>query len=81
MENFKCHSKLCLITLRDKKGTHYITQVGTGNYNEKTNAQYTDLSLMTASPVIGGRRRGLFRNMLTDNLEGDTTPCWWPPTV
>ena len=70
MENFKCHSKLCLITLRDKKGTHYITQVGTGNYNEKTSALYTDLSVMTASPVIGDDGAAFFRNMLTDNLEG-----------
>lgn len=71
IENFKCHSKLCLITLQDKGGTHYITQVGTGNYNEKTNALYTDLSVMTASPVIGEDSAAFFRNMLTDNLEGE----------
>ncbi len=71
IENFKCHSKLCLITLQDKSGTHYITQVGTGNYNEKTSALYTDLSVMTASPVIGADGAAFFRNMLTDNLEGD----------
>ena len=71
IENFKCHSKLCLITLRDKEGTHYITQVGTGNYNEKTSALYTDLSVMTASPVIGADGAAFFRNMLTDNLEGE----------
>lgn len=71
MENFKCHSKLCLITLQDKSGTHYITQVGTGNYNEKTSALYTDLSVMTASPVIGADGAAFFRNMLTDNLEGE----------
>lgn len=71
IENFKCHSKLCLITLRDKSGTHYITQVGTGNYNEKTSALYTDLSIITASPVIGADGAAFFRNMLTDNLEGE----------
>ena len=71
IENFKCHSKLCLITLQDKEGTHYITQVGTGNYNEKTSALYTDLSVMTASPVIGADGAAFFRNMLTDNLEGE----------
>ena len=70
IENFKCHSKLCLITLQDKEGAHYITQVGTGNYNEKTSALYTDLSVMTASPVIGADGAAFFRNMLTDNLEG-----------
>lgn len=71
MENFKCHSKLCLITLQDREGTHYITQLGTGNYNEKTSALYTDLSIMTASPVIGADGAAFFRNMLTDNLEGE----------
>lgn len=71
IENFKCHSKLCHITLRDKHGTRYITQVGTGNYNEKTSALYTDLSVMTASPVIGEDGAAFFRNMLTANLEGE----------
>ena len=79
MENFKCHSKLCLITLQDKKGTHYITQVGTGNYNEKTSALYTDLSVMTASPSIGADGAAFFRNMLTDNLEGSYQTLWVAP--
>ena len=79
MENFKCHSKLCLITLQDKKGTHYITQVGTGNYNEKTSALYTDLSVMTASPSIGAAGAAFFRNMLTDNLEGSYQTLWVAP--
>lgn len=81
MENFKCHSKLCLITLRDKKGTHYITQVGTGNYNEKTSALYTDLSVMTASPVIGDDGAAFSATCSPTTWRGDTTPCWWPPTV
>ena len=71
IEHFKCHSKLCLITLKDREGTHYITQVGTGNYNETTSTLYTDLSVMTASPAIGADGAAFFRNMLTDNLEGD----------
>ncbi len=54
-ENIKVHSKVCLITRRDKGKIQYITQVGTGNYNEKTAKQYTDLCLMTARP---GDRRG-----------------------
>lgn len=71
MENFKCHSKICLITLQDRRGTQYITQVGTGNYNEKTSTLYTDLSVMTADPAIGADGAAFFRNMLTDNLEGE----------
>ena len=43
LENFKCHSKICLITSHKKGKYGYITQFGTGNYNEKTNAMYTDL--------------------------------------
>ena len=45
--------------------------LGTGNYNEKTNAMYTDLSLMTADPAIGEDATAFFRNMLTNNLEGE----------
>ena len=70
MEGFKCHSKICLITLRDKGKMHYITQIGTGNYNEKTNAMYTDLTLMTASERIGQDAVGFFRNMLVNDLAG-----------
>lgn len=60
MEDFKCHSKICLITLRN--GRH-ITQIGTGNYNEKTALQYTDLSLMTADEQIGLDSEAFFRNV------------------
>ena len=69
-EGFKCHSKICLITLRSHGKTSYITQIGTGNYNEKTNAMYTDLSLMTADPVIGEDTATFFRNMLVNKLDG-----------
>lgn len=69
-EGFKCHSKICLITLRSHNKTSYITQIGTGNYNEKTNAMYTDLSLMTADPAIGEDAAAYFRNMLVNKLDG-----------
>ena len=70
MEGFKCHSKICLITLRDKGKMRYITQIGTGNYNEKTNAMYTDLTLMTADEGIGQDAVRFFRNMLVNDLAG-----------
>ena len=73
MENYKCHSKICLITLRKKGKYRYITQIGTGNYNEKTNAMYTDLSIMTANQRIGEDGTAFFRNMLMGNLEGQYT--------
>lgn len=53
LEGYKVHSKLCLITRRGAEGIEYITQIGTGNYNEKTARLYTDLSLMTADERIG----------------------------
>ena len=67
---FKCHSKICLITLRAKDKTSYLTQIGTGNYNEKTNTMYTDLSLMTADPAIGEDAAAFFRNMPLNKLDG-----------
>ena len=69
-EGFKCHSKICLITLRSHNKTSYITQIGTGNYNEKTNAMYTDLSLMTSDQSIGEDAAAFFRNMLVNKLDG-----------
>ncbi|WP_279230126.1 polyphosphate kinase 1 [[Ruminococcus] torques] len=53
LEHYKVHSKLCLITRRGENGIQYITQIGTGNYNEKTARLYTDLSLMTADEQLG----------------------------
>ena len=53
LEGYKVHSKLCLITRKGEDGIEYITQIGTGNYNEKTARLYTDLSLMTANEQIG----------------------------
>lgn len=69
-EGFKCHSKLCLITIKSRHSVKHITQVGTGNYNEKTNAMYTDLSLMTADETIGNDAVTFFHNMLVNKLDG-----------
>ena len=70
VEEYKCHSKICLITLRKGDKLSYVTQIGTGNYNEHTNEQYTDLSLMTANEEIGRDGAAFFQNMLVGNLEG-----------
>ncbi|MCP1101616.1 polyphosphate kinase [Aequitasia blattaphilus] len=69
-DDYKVHSKVCLITYRTKTGFEYITQVGTGNYNEKTAAMYTDLSLMTANKRIGEDANNFFKNMSIGNLNG-----------
>lgn len=69
-EGYKVHSKICLITYRSRNEIQYITQIGTGNYNEKTAAMYTDLSLMTADPAIGRDASEFFKNMSIGNLTG-----------
>ena len=53
IEDYKVHSKVCLITYMDKGRIKRITQIGTGNYNEKTAKLYTDMSLITSAPEIG----------------------------
>lgn len=69
-DDYKAHSKLCLITsIRDNK-LHYITQIGTGNYNETTSHLYTDLSLLTADQIIGADASSFFQNMLIGRLDG-----------
>ena len=69
-EDYKVHSKICLITRRERGGVRYITQVGTGNYNEKTARQYTDVSLVTSSESIGMDVAQFFNNMAMSNLNG-----------
>ena len=69
-EDYKVHSKICLVTYRNRNEVQYITQIGTGNYNEKTAAMYTDLSLMTANPAIGKDAAEFFKNMSIGNLDG-----------
>ena len=61
LDGLKVHSKLCLILRRKGDEIKYITQVGTGNYNEKTSRLYTDLSVMTADPAIGHEASAVFQ--------------------
>ena len=79
IENFKCHSKLCLITLQDKEGTHYITQVGTGNYNEKTSEQYTDLSFISSDPLMGEDATRVFQALCVGEVVDSTQSLWVAP--
>ena len=71
-DHYKTHSKVCLITRVDEQGNvSYVTQVATGNYNEKTAKLYTDFSLMTANEAIGHDAKDLFDNIMLGNLEGE----------
>lgn len=80
---YKMHSKICLITFRNPKTENltYITQIGTGNYNESTAKQYTDFSLMTSSPEIGLDATDFFKNMSIGNLDGKYMHLLQSPTT
>ncbi|MDO5143108.1 MAG: polyphosphate kinase 1 [bacterium] len=68
LEHIKVHSKLCLIKRKSQDGLQYITQIGTGNYNERTSRLYTDLSLMTSRRSIGMEADAVFEAL----MEGET---------
>lgn len=67
IDGLKVHSKLCLITRKDDDEIQYITQIGTGNYNEKTARLYTDLALITSNPEIGKDAFNVFQAILLGN--------------
>lgn len=73
LNGFKVHSKLCLITRKTESGLSYITQVGTGNYNEKTSRLYTDLSLITADQEIGAEAAEVFACLLRGETIQETS--------
>lgn len=64
LDGYKVHSKLCLITRKNDNHVEYFTQIGTGNYNEKTSRLYTDLSLMTSDSAIGLEASNVFQALL-----------------
>lgn len=70
-ENCKCHAKICLITRRERNGFSYVTQIGTGNYNEKTSTLYTDFCMMTADPAVALDAVAFFQNILIGSLDGE----------
>lgn len=72
LEDYKVHSKLTLITRKQKGKYHYTTQIGTGNYNEKTSEQYTDLSFATTSQQIGEEAAKVFTDLAVERLVSDS---------
>lgn len=72
LDKLKVHSKLCLITRRKDHAISYITQIGTGNYNEKTAELYTDLSLMTANTDIGMEANEVFNALCMGQVMEET---------
>jgi polyphosphate kinase len=73
LPGYKVHSKLLLITRRVGNKIQYITQIGTGNYNEKTSRLYTDLSLMTANPEIGADASVVFNSLFMGSVVESST--------
>ena len=67
-DDYKVHSKLTLITKKSAHGYSYITQIGTGNYNEKTSELYTDYSFITADLGIGEEASNVFQNLAVQKL-------------
>ena len=79
LPQFKVHSKLCVITRQRGGNLSYITQVGTGNYNEVTGEQYTDLSLITADNVAGLDGEAAFASMSAGLLPETAQTLWIAP--
>ncbi len=77
--NYKVHSKICCITRQTENGLQYITQLGTGNYNEKTAKLYTDLSFITTDQKIGKDAMRFFRNMALENTSDEYKTLWVAP--
>ena len=75
----KVHSKLCVITRRQNGELRYITQVGTGNYNEVTGEQYTDLSLITAREQVGRDAEAVFTALAAGEIPPETKELWIAP--
>ena len=75
----KIHSKLCLITRQKNGQIQYFTQVGTGNYNEITSEQYTDLSVMTSRQAVGQDAAQVFDSLALGQVPGEAEAMWIAP--
>ncbi|MBQ3705350.1 MAG: polyphosphate kinase 1 [Clostridia bacterium] len=79
LPDHKVHSKLCLITLQHNGNLRRITQVGTGNYNEVTSEQYTDLSMITAREDVGLDAEAAFAALANGEIPPEAKALWIAP--
>ena len=79
LNDYKIHAKLCLITRQVNGEVRYTTQIGTGNYNEKTAEQYVDLSFLTNDVDIGMEASRLFHRLSIDDTVEQTECLWVAP--
>ncbi len=79
LPEMKVHSKLCLVTRKRGESVQYFTQVGTGNYNEVTSEQYTDLSVITSDERVGRDAAQTFEALATGQTPPETEALWVAP--
>ncbi len=79
LTNYKIHSKVCLITMREKNEIKYFTYVGTGNFNESTQEQYTDLAYLTSDTMVGEDANLLFDALSVNELVEGNDTLWIAP--
>ena len=79
LSDYKIHAKLCLITRKVHNQIQYITQVGTGNYNEKTSELYTDLSFLSTDPKMGEDATRVFQALCVGEVVESTERLWVAP--
>lgn len=79
LDELKVHSKLCLVTKRKDSHISYVTQIGTGNYNEKTSRFYTDFSLMTSHQGIGEEANEIFQSLCMGQVMTETSHLFVAP--
>lgn len=79
LSDYKIHAKLCLITRKVHNQIQYITQVGTGNYNEKTSELYTDLSFISSDPAMGEDATHVFQALCMGEVVDSTKSLWVAP--
>lgn len=79
LSDYKIHAKLCLITRKVHNQIQYITQVGTGNYNEKTSELYTDLSFISTDPKMGEDATRIFQALCVGEVVESTERLWVAP--
>ena len=79
LPDMKVHSKLCLITRMKDDKVSYITQVGTGNYNETTSEQYTDITVITSRQEVGRDAAQVFESLALGQAPSETEELWVAP--
>lgn len=79
LTDYKVHSKVCLITALRGNQVHYTTYIGTGNFNESTQEQYTDLAYITSNQIVGQDANNMFDALAINDTIDDVNTMWIAP--